>query len=357
MAEIAMQKRLKQTYEKKNKFAILILLKMIIIISKRGQSMYRKLWMWALMTCLGAVLLAGCGASEGQQQQQVEEEGARKVVDGMGREVEIPVHPQRIIVTQYLPEMLALGVKPIGAAQHLLTNFASVQGKIEGIENLGAVNELNVEKALSLAPDLIIAMEGDEELINKLSLIAPTYIVKWSERDAIDHFRDTAEVLGQSGKAEEWLAAYETKVEAAREKLAAVVAPGETFGTVVIGGYKQGQLRVYGDGNVGYTLFRSLQFPMTEIVRTEWEKGHELGMEISLEKLPEFASADRLFVVKFDNDTDFLKQVEESSLWSSLPAVKNNKVYVVDEALWFSLDVLSFEQQLDDAVKRLMGNN
>lgn len=330
--------------------------------------------MLALMVCLGTLLLAGCGASskdgkqqlkeqeqEQQSQQQQEQKpeeqsesgGTRKVVDGIGREVEIPVHPERIIVTQYLPELLALDVKPIGAAQHLLTNFASVQGKIDGIENLGAVNELNVEKALSLDPDLILAMEGNEELINKLSLIAPTYIIKWGDRDAIEHFRDTAEVLGRSDKAEEWLAAYDKKVEETREKMSSVVSPGETFGTVVIGGYKQGQLRIYGDGNVGYTLFKSLQFPMTETVQTEWEKGHELGMEISLEKLPEFASADRLVVVKYDNDADFLKQVEESSLWSKLPAVKNNKVYVVEADLWFSLDVLSFEQQLDDIVRLL----
>jgi len=93
---------------------------------------------------------------------------------------------------------------------------------------------------------------------------------------------------------------------------------------------------------------------MTDTVKQEWSKGgHDLGMKISLEKLPEYASADRLFVVKFDNDPDFLKQVENSSLWNNLPAVKNNKVYVVNDSLWFSLDVMSFDQQLDDAVKLL----
>ncbi|MEK3722793.1 hypothetical protein [Paenibacillus sp. FSL H8-0034] len=44
--------------------------------------------------------------------------------DVFGREVTIPTHAQRVVTTQYLPEMLALGVKPVGAVSHLLTGFA-----------------------------------------------------------------------------------------------------------------------------------------------------------------------------------------------------------------------------------------
>lgn len=77
------------------------------------------------------------------------------------------------------------------------------------------------------------------------------------------------------------------------------------------------------------------------------------GLSISLEKLPEYASADRLFLVTFDNDPDFVKEVNESNLWKNLPAVKNGKVYAVDGDLWFSYDVMSFGAQLGDAVKLL----
>jgi len=318
------------------------------------------------------VVLSACGSASNTQgnskgnnqstptQQESEESKGEEAAttrlwtDGIGREVEIPVHPERIITTQYLPEMLALDVKPIGVSQHLLTNFTSVEGKIDGIENLGAVNELNVEKAMTLNPDLIIAMEGDDELIAKLEKIAPTVVVQWGGKDAFDHMKDTAAVLGISDKADQWMADYEQKVEATKAKLSTVIDPNETFGTVVIGGFKNGQLRVYADQNVGYTPFKALGFPMTENVKTEWEKeARPLGMDISMELLPEFASADRLIVVKFDNDPEFLKQVTDSSLWNNLPAVKNDKVYTVEKSLWFPLDVLSLEQQLDDLVNIL----
>ncbi|OME87353.1 hypothetical protein BK120_05110 [Paenibacillus sp. FSL A5-0031] len=274
--------------------------------------------------------------------------------DALGREVEIPVNPQRIITTQYLPEMIAVGVKPVGAVTHLLSNFVAIKDQIGGIEDIGAANAMNMEKALELQPDLIIATEWNEEQLDQLSKIAPTVVVKWEGNDAIKHFKDVADVLGKNDKAEQWIKDYEQEAAEARTKLASFVKEGETFGVVVIGGYEKGQLRVYGTGNVGYTLFDTLQFPMTDVVKTEWDKGdHELGINISLEKLNEFASADRLFVVKFNNDPDFLKKVEESSLWSMLPAVKNNKVYVVEDALWFSYDVMSFKGQLEDAVQLL----
>lgn len=274
--------------------------------------------------------------------------------DALGREVTIPVHPQRVITTQYLPEMIAVGFKPVGAASHLLTGFTSIKDQIAGIEDIGAANEPNVEKMLALKPDLIIAAEWNKDQLDSLSKIAPTIVIQWDGKDAYQHMTDVAGVLGLSDKADEFKRNFDKKTEDARAKLAEYVKPGETFGVVVIGGYEQKQLRVYGSGNVGYTLFDALKFPMTDAVKTEWAKGDNgQGLSISLEKLPEFASADRLFLVQFDNDPDFIKEVDASSLWKNLPAVKNGKVYTLDDGLWFSYDVMSISAQLDDAVKLL----
>lgn len=314
---------------------------------------------WVLILLI--VCLSACGNSKptssqsGPSKSESEEVTSTKVYkDSLGREVTIPTHPKRVVTLQYLPEMLAVDMKPIGVATHLLTNFASIKDQIDGIEDIGAANDPNLEKLLELEPDLIIAVEWNQDQLDNLSKIAPTVVVQWEGNDAFEHFKNVADVLGRSDKAEEWMQGYNRKAEEARAKLAAEVKADETFGVVVIGGYEKGQLRVYGNGNVGYTLFDALKFPMTDAVKTEWDKGeNELGINISLEKLPEYASADRLFLVRFDNDPDFLKQVDDSMLWRNLPAVKNNKVYIVDPDLWFSYDVMSFNAQLDDAVNML----
>ncbi|AZN38971.1 ABC transporter substrate-binding protein [Paenibacillus albus] len=274
--------------------------------------------------------------------------------DAVGRKVEIPTHPKRIITTQYLPEMIAVGVKPVGAATHLLTGYVAIKDQLAGIEDIGVANAPDVEKMLALKPDLIIATEYNKDQLDQWSKIAPTIVVKWEGNDAFVHFKEVASVLGMKDKAEEWIQAYEKKAEDTRAKLAATVKPEETFGVVVIGGYEEKQLRVYGTSNVGYTLYDTLKLPMTDFVKGEMAKGNnEQGLSISLEKLPEFASADRLFLVTFDNDPDFVDEVNKSKLWKNLPAVKAGKVYAVNSDLWFSYDVMSFNAQLDDAVKLL----
>ncbi|TBL70401.1 ABC transporter substrate-binding protein [Paenibacillus thalictri] len=306
-----------------------------------------------------AALLTACGgpapAGTGDAASASSETGSTKIYkDALGREISVPAHPKRVITTQYLPELLAAGVKPAGAATHLLTSFASVKDQIAGIEDIGAASSPNMEKILALQPDLIIATEMLQGQLDQLNKIAPTVVVKWEGSDVFRHFNDVAEVVGQKEKAQEWIQTFNKKGEETRAKLASYVKKEETFGVVVIGGYEKGQLRVYGGGNVAYTLFETLHFPMTETVKKEWSKeGHENGMKISLEKLPEYASADRLFLVRFDNDPDFLKQVDDSMLWKNLPAFKNNKVYTVNPDLWFSYDVMSLSAQLDDVVQLL----
>jgi len=327
-----------------------------------------KLWA-AMALVMMFVLLSACGSnstpSKNQSQNNTEsqspsspetsEEATTRVYkDALDREVTIPTHPQRVITSQYLPQMIAVDYKPVGAATHLLKSFVAIQDKIGGIEDVGPANEMNLEKILSLAPDLIIVAEWNQDQLEQLGKIAPTVVVKWEGHDPFGHFTDVADLLGKTDEAKQWIEAYDKKGEEARTKLKDFVKEGETFGVVVIGGYEKGQLRVYGTGNVGYTLFQTLKFPMTDFVKSEWEKGdNSQGLSISLEKLPEYASADRLFLVKFDNDPEFLKQVEESRLWNDLPAVKNNKVYVVDDKLWYSYDVMSFQAQLEDAVQML----
>lgn len=319
----------------------------------------------AAVVVLLALLATACGNAEpaaqtssapavGTASEQAGDSATVVYKDALGREVTIPAHPQRILTTQYLPEMLAVGVKPIGVVSHLLTGFASIKDQLDGIEDIGPANDVNLEKMLDMQPDLIVAADWDKDQLEKLEKIAPTVVVAWEGRDAFQHLNDVAAVLGKTKEAEDWTAKFNEKAASAAEQLKPFVGPDETFGVVVIGGYEKGQLRVYGTGNVGYVLFDALHFSMTDIVKQEWDKGdHELGIQLSMEKLPEFASADRLFLVRFDNDPDFDQEVLHSALWNNLPAVKNGKVYEVDNNLWFSYDVMSFSAQLDDAVARL----
>ncbi|MEC0202804.1 hypothetical protein P4H39_09210 [Paenibacillus lautus] len=74
-------------------------------------------------------------------------------VDTVNGEIEIPAVPERIVVDAYLPTLLLLGEKPVGATAKDLENV-HIQDRIVGIENTG---ESAPEKILELNPDLIIS--------------------------------------------------------------------------------------------------------------------------------------------------------------------------------------------------------
>ena len=57
-------------------------------------------------------------------------------VDTIHGPIEYPADPQRIVVDAYLPTLLLLGEKPVGATATDLENV-HIQDLIEGIENTG----------------------------------------------------------------------------------------------------------------------------------------------------------------------------------------------------------------------------
>jgi len=68
--------------------------------------------------------------------------------------------------------------------------------------------------------------------------------------------------------------------------------------------------------------------------------------------LPELAGDQILLMVRNgDKDSDALyKNMQESGLWKNIPAVKNNKVYLLDEDYWFIYNSLALNYQLEESV-------
>ena len=113
---------------------------------------------------------------------------AREVVDTMGRTVDIPDHPERVVVMSepaIAVPMIELGVNPIGSfgraddgtyqvgADFIDTLFGPNQKKPQGIGNN---RQVDLEKLYSMKPDLIIGIEFDIDKIKQLSTVAPVYM-------------------------------------------------------------------------------------------------------------------------------------------------------------------------------------
>ncbi|AUO08650.1 Fe3+-hydroxamate ABC transporter substrate-binding protein [Paenibacillus sp. lzh-N1] len=322
---------------------------------------------WGIMLGLGVflmVVLAACGSTASNNQTneksgtdtlngQSKSVAMREYVDATGKKISIPANPQRVVTTQYLDAMLALGVKPVGVASHVLEGDY-LKGKIDGIADIG--NPTNVEKVLELQPDLIIATEDTPpEVKEQLEKIAPTVAVSFGDGDVFKQLRDVAAVLGKDKEAEQWIASFDKKAEEGRKKLAGKFKKDETITIYMT--YGKDVLRVYGARNVGHVIYRSLELNPPEYIRQKLAKDPRFNYVydvISMEKLPEL-SGDRIIMLVYDEASKdgMLKQIEQSALWKNLPAVKNHKMYFIKADPWFTYSPLAIDQSLDEAIKML----
>ncbi|MEK0313178.1 ABC transporter substrate-binding protein [Cohnella sp. 56] len=265
----------------------------------------------------------------------------------MNRQVEIPVHPQKLVAHYFAPEMIALGQPMIGT-NYINAKLSLSEEQLAGIADVGGADLVpNAEKLIALAPDLIIVPDfvepGDLE---QLSKIAPTVAVAYGS-DEFTRLRTLGELVGRADAADAWIAAYEDKAAQTREKLKGKVNEGETATAFILYGDKK--LYVYGPARVGVTLYDSLGFSMPKSVEASFAGGSELWKEISIEKLPDYAG-DRILLVESAGSEDTLKALKDSPVWATLPAVKAEHAYVVP-GRWGLNDPLTLDWQLDEAVK------
>lgn len=89
---------------------------------------------------------------------------ATRIYKSLSGDVEIPAEPQRIVTDMYVSDLLALGIKPVGAVQYYLENPFYLD-QVTGIESIGDRNAVSLEKVVDLNPDLIITYSNQAQEI------------------------------------------------------------------------------------------------------------------------------------------------------------------------------------------------
>ncbi|THF76047.1 ABC transporter substrate-binding protein [Cohnella fermenti] len=301
----------------------------------------------------GAGESAAAPASAAASASPEAEPATRSYTDALGRTVDIPTHAQRIVAHYYASELTALEVPFVGT-NYNNAKLSLSETQLQGTEDIGGENLVpNLEKTLSLAPDLIIVPDFLEAPdLDSLSKIAPTVAVKYSD-DPFTHLRTLADILGQQEAAERWIGAYEAKIEEKRKLVQPVIAEGETASAFIVYGDKQ--LYVYNKQRLGPTLYDAFGFAQpAKIAELFQDKPDSLWETLSLELLPEYAG-DRVFLVTPDNNEEAAaaaKDILNGPIWGSLPAVKNGKAYIVS-GRWGLNDPLTLDWLLDQAADML----
>ncbi|GAA3411305.1 ABC transporter substrate-binding protein [Paenibacillus hodogayensis] len=277
----------------------------------------------------------------------------RMFTDDLGRKVEIPVAPQRIVVSDFSAEMLAVGVKPIAAGNNDF-KIVFTQSQMNGVGKIG--DPPNAENILQLDPDLIvmstIAPQIYPKVTEQLEKIAPIVYFSFEQDPIYETFPKIADAVGKPQEAKAWIEGYEKERKQAQEQVKAAIGDE----TVSVFRIEKGRLRVYLNRNfAGYTVRTALQTKPPAAVAAELAKAkYGSAVEISLEKLPEYA-ADHLFVIVRGqgDDQGAFKEIEQSAIWKSLPAVQKGRLYFIDTDTYYGVDIATIRQTMKEASSML----
>lgn len=279
---------------------------------------------------LVSIILAACSSTneETKKEEKTTSESTTRVYkDYLGHEVEIPVDPERVVYHgEGYGDILALKIKTVGAGFSWITNYAW-EDRVKDLEDVGF--PINVEKTLSLKPDLIIIGTSDDKTYSQLSKIAPT-IVFDTFAPLNQRLTELGDILNKKEEAAQWMDAYTEKADKMWESLVAddIIKPDETASVLTY--YPGDRLFVMARAGLSQVLYDSNVLKPGDKIQKILDDGTGFA-EISTELLPEYAG-DRIFILTPADDEakQSTKEMMESPIWKNLPAVKNGHVYTID---------------------------
>jgi ABC-type Fe3+-citrate transport system substrate-binding protein len=243
----------------------------------------------------------------------------------------LPKVPSRIIVLEFslLDDLLQLGVKPIGLASSRIdegTNPPFLLAQINGIPDVGTRQQPNLEKILSLHPDLIVAdLTMQSEIYPLFKQIAPTLLLNGLQGDLetqIHNLQTLAKITATFEKVQP----LETQL---REKYAHAKKLNANSRTVIIGYISSsGQFQALTSNALTSKILLDLGF-RNLITISRKEQSSPLPMETLLALNP-----DTLIILFTDHDKEPYHSLSKNPLWKELTAYKTKHIYFMDRDIW-----------------------
>ncbi len=280
---------------------------------------------------LSVLALAGCGGGGGAENGggggETTGSGGRAIEAAMG-EVKVPENPQRVVVldTGELDSAITLGVTPVGAVEAIEgQGFPDYLEGTEEIENVGTIQQPNLETIAALNPDLILSSKLRHEAIyDQLSQIAPTVLTETTGVTWKENFEVHAEALGRAEEGDIVEKEYQARVEEFQQ------AMGDNPPEVSVVRFMPDDTRIYQKESFIGTVLEDAGLP-----RPPSQNVDEFAIKnASAEYIPEMGG-DVIFVATYGPEEETTKEeILNDPLWQQLEAVQQGRVYEVSDDLW-----------------------
>lgn len=282
--------------------------------------------------------MAGCG---NDKVESVPDKVFAIIDDDAGRKVYITNKPERIAVTSasFLESLHEVGGNIVGRP----ASKTNTPDWAKNISEIGHVYQIDVEKLLACAPDLVIINKGmnekllsvlDENNISALVLDMKTY------DDVKREVKIFSQLTGNVDKGNEIVNNMDAEIKNILDS-----APKEKFRVAILHSTAQG-LTVQLDGSIAGCVVKMFGWENVAAGMTPLENNPDAApysMETLAAQNPEI-----IFVTSMGNINDIKSNMQqtiaENSAWQTIGAIKNNRVYYLPQDLFLLSPALRYPE-------------
>ncbi|MBR0290035.1 MAG: ABC transporter substrate-binding protein [Selenomonadaceae bacterium] len=296
---------------------------------------------------IAGLFLTGCGSEKNPPPVEVEQQKIFATIeDDAGRKIILPNKPSRIVVTSagFLEPLHAVGAEIVGRpdSKNKMPDWA------KNLESVGAVYQIDVERLLACAPDLVIVNKGmNEKLLpvleeNKI----PAVVVELKTYDDMKRgLKIFSTISGDVEAGEKIIRDMDAEIKNIVDKV-----PKKNLRVAILHSTAQG-LTVQLDGCIAGSIAKMFGWENVASGMTPLEKNPDAApysMETLAEQNPEI-----IFVTSMgDADeikSNMTKAIAENAAWQAIGAVKNNQLYFLPQDLFLLSPGLNYPE----AVKKM----
>ncbi|MGL5312662.1 MAG: iron-hydroxamate ABC transporter substrate-binding protein, partial [Peptostreptococcaceae bacterium] len=279
---------------------------------------------------IAALGVVGCSSNGSNEDNNTD--AATRIVETVKGEVEIPAEPKKIVdISGNSEELALLGYTPVGTANVDSYQTDSVPTYVQNelgeskVVGHSMMDTMDIEAILALEPDLIIMAPRQEKIYDQLKEIAPVVMVDDEYNNWEAKLMDIAEIFEKEDEAQAWLDSYYAKAKEIGEEINAANGD-QTYVTVLA---SSGQFMVFTEAGLG-TVLRD-DMGLKQPVNMPEQDSITLPT-VTMEGLSEI-DADHIIVIGTESDKSDL---ENSSVWKEIRAVKEGNVTILDASPYFS---------------------
>ena len=290
--------------------------------------------------CAAGILFSGCGGEKVSEPVEMSQEKIFATIeDDLGRKIVLEKKPARIVVTSasFLEPLHEVGGEIVGRpdSKNKMPDWA------KNLPSVGAVYQIDVERLLSCAPDLVVVNKGmNEKLLpvleeNKI----PAAVVELKTYDDVKRgLKMFATISGDVAAGEKIIADMDAEIKSIVDKV-----PKKNLRVAILHSTAQG-LSVQLDGSIAGSIAKMFSWENVASGMTPLEKNPDAA-PYSMETLAEQKSMGDLDEIK----ANMSKAIETNEAWQAIGAIKNNRLYYLPQDLF----LLSPGLRYPDAVKQM----